>query len=197
MSGSMNVCAACQAPVPDGQAFCQQCGRVVNAPAEATPATTVVAAQSLSSMSPVVWFRTVPPVVVFLGAFLPWVTFALPANLSGPGAPGPFSFSLFSAGGSGILSLFLLAGGVAVGAWPLWRTEFQPGWLPRVWLATGAVFLGIGVTVWLGLSSMASLLGRFLGAFGGSSPLHVGFGLVLTVLGSAAWVVVAGRREWN
>ena len=109
----------------------------------------------------------------------------------------PRSISLVSAGFTGWLAVLVLAAAVAVGAWPLWRTADVPGWVPRVWLAVGAACLGGGLVILLMSSSLVRLVGGVAGSFGGASPLQVGFGVVLFVLGALAWTVVGGRRTWD
>ena len=191
MAIESSVCPSCGTGITAEHQFCQQCGAQLRGSAK--PGFTSGSRIPLVIPS-TVWRRAVPPFVTLIGAFLPWLTFST-GGLFGGGVSR--SISLVSAGFTGWLAVLVLAAAVAVGAWPLWRTTEWPGWVPRVWLAVGAACLGGGLVMFVMSSSLVQLIGGVAGAFGGASPVQVGVGVVLFVLGSLAWTVVGGRRTWD
>ena len=192
MAIGSSVCPSCGTGLSAEHQFCPQCGAGLRRSAKLGFRSGVGVPLEIPGT---VWRRAVPPFVTLIGAFLPWLTFSTP-NIMGGGVSR--SVSLVSAGFAGWLAVVVLATAVAVGAWPLWQTTAVPGWVPRVWLAVGASCFGAGLVMLVMASSLVRLIGIVVGSsFGGTSPLQVGFGAALFLLGALAWTVVGGRRTWD
>ena len=187
MALNSTACPACGSSVETGQRFCPHCGGSL----DGSPPRSF----SLASVPAGVWRRGLPPLVVLLGAFLPWVSWTPPGSIFSHAFA--TSASLVSGGLLAWVLILVIVAGVAAATLPLWSPLAMPTWVPRARLAVAAVCLGAGLAVVLFVSTLASLISGIASTFGAGSPLQMGIGLWLFVLGALAWTVVSGFRRWD
>ena len=191
----------CGTPVRPGQAFCGQCGRAVpeTAPSPSpTPGSPVtiptVLPTGLATDSRDLW-KLGSLAVLLLSLFLPIVS--LPAGIS-------LTVLRFGAlAWIGGLALLVLATLTAV---PAWRPPFWPV-LERFFSAAA---VGSVATVFVGVIGLASAISHFVQSLNNSSgtlsglstglvsnslalSIHVGFGLIVALVGAIAWAVATKR----
>ncbi|PSR32277.1 MAG: hypothetical protein C7B46_15005 [Sulfobacillus benefaciens] len=198
-------CDECGAPLRGGQAFCGNCGKAVTADAGA-PLKILSApnrSRSTAFATPIMVTTKIQDfwnlgalATILISLFLPAISF--PAGFT----VRPLQFGFLAWGA--VMGISVLAILTAV---PSWRPLFWPS----VERFTSAALVGSVVTVWvtvLGLPSALSHFGQSVShanLFGGvffsslgsdlSSSIHVGFGLVLALIGTVAWAITTRRAD--
>ncbi len=193
-------CPQCGVPIRAGQSFCGQCGATLQmAAGQTSPVSSAVPPSP--SISGTIAFTTQVDDYWRLGALaLLLISTFIPAV----SLPGGLAFSVIQLGVVGVLAILIILALAAVTAIPSWRPSF---WGPLERFLSAAL-VGNVFTVFLLVVTVASVVSRLMaklsqsaGGLGSlllgsttSLAIHVGFGLVLALIGSIGWAVVTRRH---
>ena len=196
-------CSECGAAIRTGQSFCGQCGTALQAVVGQNSnggSNSTTRSMPTSALAPIAitsdpqdFWRLGALGVLLISTFVPAISL-----------PGGLSLSVIQLGLFGWLAVLVILALGAVTAVPSWRPGF---WGPLERFVSAALVgnvltifvftVGIGAVVSHLVARLTQSAGGLGSAFLGgatSMAVHVGFGLILALIGSVAWAVVTRRR---
>jgi len=193
-------CPQCGKTIRAGQSFCGQCGATLQMASGQTPPIPSSPPSRPATLGTIAFTSNVQDywrlgalALLLISTFIPAVS--LPDGLA---------FSVIQLGFVGVLAILIILALAALTAIPSWRPSF---WGPLERFLSAAL-VGNVFTVFLLVVTVASVVSRLMaklsqsaGGLGSlllgsttSLAIHVGFGLVLALIGSIGWAVVTRRH---